>query len=290
MAKKKRQRRRTRRKRTSSNQANSTLESAKRAASDAKADADSEKREEQDDQKSSPLTHAIRLTGIAPIVLLVVSLALHDLFPRYIPHWFQPIIDKDVAVLTLSAGHAAIIGLLISNRGRFNWSTYALFIAALATALAGFRTIGESTPGHVVALMLFLLTGPAVWAEWLSANTIRIWRLARTRRGITTVFVVVFVVAVAYNQAMDENYIRNWLLIPLGILTAIVIGACVLWLLLKLIYRYAPTVFGWLYSGLVAAYRRRLETTGSVASRVRSELRSGRPRIRDRPSSRARRD
>ena len=126
-----------------------------------------------DDQKSSPLTHAIRLTGIAPIVLLVVSLALHDLFPRYIPHWFQPIIDKDVAVLTLSAGHAAIIGLLISNRGRFNWSTYALFIAALATALAGFRTIGESTPGHVVALMLFLLTGPAVWAEWLSANTIR---------------------------------------------------------------------------------------------------------------------
>ncbi len=281
MAKKKRQRPGKRKRRVRGNQANSTL----RPASEVREAADSVEGEGQNDHNSPALTHAFRFIGIAPIAFLVAILALHDWFPRHIPHWFQPIVDGQVAVLTLSAGHATIIGLWVSSRGRFNWSSFALLIAASATALAGFRTIGDSTSGHVVTLMLFLLTVSAAGAEWLSAVTLRIW----TRRGFLAVLAVLFVVLVAYNQARDENYIRNWLLIPLGIMTAIVVGAWVLWLLIRLIYRYAPIVFGWLGSGIVAAYRRLLETTGSVARRVRRVPRSGRPRMRERPSSRARR-
>ena len=122
------------------------------------------------------LSQAIRSAAIAPLGLLVVVLASHPLEPGLVPQWFQPIIDKQVAVLTLTAGHAAITGLLINNKGRFNPSTYALFVAGVATALAGFRTIGESTPGVVIALMLILLTFPAVWADAFSAG-IR-WDLA----------------------------------------------------------------------------------------------------------------
>ena len=242
-----------------------------------------------DGSRPSALTHAIRLTGIAPIVILVASLALHGLVPRYVPYWFQPIVDNEVAVLTLSAGHATIISLLISYRGRFTWSTFALFVAATATALAGIRTIGDSTPGQVVALMLLLLTGPAVWAEWLSAKMLRIWRLAGIQGIISAVLVVLSVVLATYYQARDENYIRNWILIPMLIFTGFIIGACILWLLLRLIYRFTPIAFGWLCSIVGLSYRRLLETTGSVASRVRRVLRLGRPRMRERPSSRARR-
>ena len=256
MAKKKRRRSRPRRKPVLRRQADSTLESAPRPAPEAKEDADAKVREEQQEGKPSALAHAIRITGIAPIALLVGSLASHHLLPGHIPHWFQPIVDKEVAVLTLSAGHAGIIGLLISNRGRFTWSTYALFIAAVATALAGLRTIGESTPGVVVALMLFLLTVPAVWAEPLSANMQRVWSFARTRGRISTILLVTGVVGIAINQFRDENYIKNWILIPFGILTGIAVVAFVLWLLTRLSYKYVPTLFAWLRSRVVAAYRR----------------------------------
>ena len=266
MAKKKRRRSRLGRKRVLRRQADSTLESAPRPAPAAKEDADARMREDQQEGKPSALAHAIRITGIAPIALLVGALASHHFLPGHLPHWFQTIVDKDVAVLTLSAGHAGIIGLLISNRGRFTWSTYALFIAAVATALAGLRTIGESTPGVVVALMLFLLTVPAVWAEPLSAHMQRVWSFARTRGGISTILLVTGVVGIAINQFRDENYIKNWILIPFGILTGIAVVAFVLWLLTRLSYKYIPILFGWL-SSIVAAIRRwlvrRRDTRGS---------------------------
>ena len=212
-------------------------------------------RDDQQEAKPSVITHAIRVTGIAPIALLVASLAFHNLWPWRIPHWFQPIIDKDVAVLTLSAGHAGIIGLLISNRGRLTPSTYALFIAAVATALAGLRTIGESTSGVVIAMMLVLLTVPSVWAEALSANMQQVWSFVRTRRGISTISVIAGVVGIAYYQARDENYIKNWILIPFGILAGLVVATYVFWLLIRLSYKYIPILFGWL-SSRVGAIRR----------------------------------
>ena len=224
MAKKKRRRSRTRRQRALRTQADSISDSATRPALEEKEDTDVRMREEQQEGKPSALVHAIRITGIAPIALLVGFLALHEHLAGDIPHWFQPIVDKEVAVLTLSAGHAGIIGLLISNKGRFTPSTYALFIAAVATALAGLRTIGESTPGVVVALMLFLLTIPAVWAEALSARIQRVWIFVRSWQGVSTISFVTAVVVAAYNQSQDANYIRDWILIPFGILAGIALA------------------------------------------------------------------
>lgn len=232
MARKKRRRSRSAREQSLTSQPNSVPLSA----SEAKEDIDA-KIEEEKQGKPSTLSRAIRLTGLAPIALLVASLALHNLWPWSIPHWFQPIIDNEVAVLTLSAGHAGIIGLLINNRGRFTSSTYALFIAATATALAGLRTIGESTPGVVIAMMLFLLTVPAVWAETLSVKTQQAWVFVRSRSGISIILLLISLVWIAYNESRYEDYIKNWILIPLGILAGIILGAFVIWLLLKLIYK-----------------------------------------------------
>ena len=256
MAKKKRRRSRTRRQRALRTQADSISDSATRPAPEEKEDTDARMREEQQEGKPSALVHAIRITGIAPIALLVGFLALHDHLPGDIPHWFQPIVDKEVAVLTLSAGHAGIIGLLISTKGRFTSSTYALFIAAVATALAGLRTIGESTPGVVVALMLFLLTIPAVWAEALSARVQRVWGFSRSWGGIWSILFVTSVVGIAYYQSQYENYIRDFILIPFGILAGIAAVALMLWFLFRLSHKYVPTLFAWLTSRVAAAYTR----------------------------------
>ena len=222
-----------------------------------KRDTDIDLREDRQEGEWSILTHAVRAVGIAPITLLVVILGSHQLYPGAIPLLFQPILDKQIAVLTLSAGHAGIIGLLISNRGRSTWSALALLTAATATALAGYRTIGESTVGQFVALSLALLTIPAVWPERLSAKIQSFWALARTLRGISTILLVASVVWIAYYQSQYENYIRDFILIPLAILAGIVIAACVLWLLFRLGHRYVPTLFAWLRSRVAAAYRTR---------------------------------
>ena len=243
-------RRRSRKRRTASNRG-----SAPRPAADTKQPVDAETSGEQQEGKPSALTGAIRLAGLAPIALLVCSLALDDLWPLRIQDWFQPIIERKVAVLTLSAGHAAIISLLISNRGRFTSSTYAMFIAAVATTLAGLQTIGESTPGVVIALMLLLLTVPAVWAEALSARIRRGWVFARSRKGILTILLGIGLTGIVHNQSRDENYIKNWILIPLAILAGIALVAFVIWLLLKLTYRYVPPLSEWLRSRVAAAFR-----------------------------------
>ena len=212
------------------------------------------------------LTQVIRAAAIFPLALLVILLASHPLYLGLIPQLFQPIVDKQVAVLTLTAGHAAIIGLLINNRGRFTWSTHALFVAGMATALAGFRTIGESTPGVVIALMLILLTLPAVWAETFSAVIRRAWRFARTTRGISVILLVAGIVGIVINQLRDENYIMNWILIPMGITAAFFISVGALWQLLKLSCRYGPPVFSSLRTRAAATFmrksRRRRRTSG----------------------------
>ena len=202
------------------------------------------------------LAGAIRTVGIAPIALLVAALSLHELYPGPIPRWLEPIVDKQTAVLTLSAGHAGIIGLLISTKGRFTPSTYALLIAAVATALAGFRTIGDSTAGQAVAATLALLTIPAVWSEFLSTLPMRVWYFARSPKGILVILFVTSVMSVAYNQSLNENYIRDWMLIPFGVLTGIVVASYLVWILAKLIYRFAPVLFSGINSAGSIVYRR----------------------------------
>ena len=195
------------------------------------------------EEDETSFTFAVRAVGIAPIALLVASLASHDLYPALIPKWFEPLIEEQIAVLTLSAGHAGIIGLLISTRGRFRWSTYSLFIAAAATATVGFRTIGDSTAGHIVAISLFLLIFPAVWPEKLSVKLEQIWSFTWSRKGLFTFLFVATVVIVAYNQSQNENYIRDWMLIPLGILAGIVAASYLAWLLIKIAAKYIPLLF-----------------------------------------------
>ena len=244
-----------RRRRSRSKRAGLNRGSAPRPAADTKQPVDAKTPGEQQEGQPSVLTEAIRLAGLAPIALLVGYLASHELWPSRIQRWLQPIIEQDVAVLTLSAGHAAIIGLLISNKGRFTPSTVAMLIAAVATALAGYRTIGESTSGVVIALMLLLLTVPAVWAEALSARIRRGWVYVRSLKGISTILLGMGLVGIVYFQSRDEDYIKNFILIPLAILAGIALVAFVIWLLLKLAYKYVPPLSGWLRSRVAAAYR-----------------------------------
>lgn len=224
------------------------VESVSQPAEQLEKDTDTETREEPRAEEPDVLALAIRYAGFTPLVLLVSILSLHDRYQQPMPQWFQPLVDDQTAILTLCAGHAAIIGLLISTKGRFIWSTYAMLIAAVATALAGHRTIGESTAGHTVAITLALSIFPAVWAEWLSTKIHWALKFVRSRMGLSVILIFVTVVVVAYNQSRNENYIRDWFLIPLGILTAIAISAWILWLLTKLVKRYAPILFAWIRS------------------------------------------
>ena len=189
------------------------------------------------------LTHAIRATGFLPMVLVVIFLSSHPWYLTGTPTWLEPLLQKQIAALTLTAGHAALVGLLLNNRGRFNWSTYAMLIASVATATAGHRSIGESTIGHTVTVTLFLTTIPAVWAERLSFLTRRTWNFLWSKKGLTIIGAATFVILVAFNQARDENYIRNWLIIPMGIFLGGFIAVQVCWVVLKLSFKYVPVLF-----------------------------------------------
>ena len=247
-----------------------TVESAAQPADQFKGGADVDTREEQQEEGPDVLAFAIRFSGIAPLALLVSILSLHDLYPKPIPQWFQPIVDKQTAVLTLCAGHAAVIGVLISSKGRRTLSTFALVTAAIATVLAGHRTIGESTAGHIVAITLFLLTVTVALAEWLSTKIRWAWNFAQSQKRILVIVILAFlwVVVIAYNQSQNENYIRDWFLIPLGILAAIAISVCVLWLLTKLVKRYVPILFTWVSSKIGGKSQARSTESKKAASRT----------------------
>ena len=135
-------------------------------------------------------------------------------------------------------------------------SQVSLTIAAWATAIAGFKAIGESRPGVVVAITLLILTGLAAWAEVLSAKLIRFWRFALSCKGVMAFMAVIALALTAFFQAQDENYIVNWILIPLGVLIGVAVSVLVIWSLMKLAYRFIPTLFKRIKSRLVATYRR----------------------------------
>ena len=118
-----------------------------------------------------------------------------------------------------------------------------MLIAAVATATAGHRSIGESTVGHTVTVTLFLTTIPAVWAERLSFLTRRTWNFLWSKKGLTIIGAATFVILVTFNQGRDENYIRNWLMIPASILLGGFIAVQVCWVVLKLSFKYVPILF-----------------------------------------------
>ena len=205
---------------------------------------------------TSVLTHAIRATGILPIAVLIGILTTHHLYTDQIPQWFVPILEKQVATLTLCAGHAAIIGLWINREIRHRWGTFALIVAAFSTAGAGYRSIGEDVAGQVVVILLFMLLVPAIWAESISCGLARFYRFLRTKKGLLTIGLMLWVPLALYNQWQNENYIRNWLLIPLGIFCGFVISAFLLWLTFRLSVGYLPVVYSWGREGLVNIYKK----------------------------------
>lgn len=199
------------------------------------------------EDKRPSFADAVRVTGIVPIALLVVALGSYGYWPWHTPVWFQSIVEMEVAVLTLSAGHLAIIGLLINNKGGFKLGSLALYIAGVATAFAGIRGIGDSTPGKLVLLMLILSSVPAIWAEAVSTNLQRFWRYIRTWQGIICILLwigaVIAIQITIFFQSRDEDYIRNWILIPLAILFGALAGLAITWHLLKLCYKYIPVLY-----------------------------------------------
>ena len=212
----------------------------------------------------SAFTHAIRAAGILPIAVLISILVTHHFYTGQIPPWFKPIIEKQVAVLTLCAGHAGIIGLWVNRTIQHRWSNFALVIAAFATAGAGYRSVGDSLAGHVVVILLFLLLIPSIWAESINNGLSRFWRFARSKKGVYTILALIWVPLVFYNQWQDENYIRNWLLIPYGILLGIIVSTAVLWFLLKLAFRFLPVAWSWVKRQIASAFKK-------LASKVRRE-------------------
>ena len=222
----------------------------------AKEDAHAKFEKEQEKDRRPGLTHVIRLTAITTIALLILSVMTRDLSPWPIPHWFRPLADREIAVLTLSAGHLAYIGIHIANKGKSDLSKYALSIAALATSFAGFRALGETIPGNVITLMLFFLTGLAIWAEKFIANLRRIWRCVWSWCGLVTFVLLIAAVIACYFQAHDENYIKNWILIPFGIIVGIAVSIFVVWILIRLGYKYVPRMCSWLKSRVVSLLER----------------------------------
>lgn len=195
------------------------------------------------------LAHAIRAAGISPIALLVGALALDPLYGDLAPHWSRSILDKQVAVLTLCAGHAGIIGIWINVKTGVTWSGFAFFVAATATALAGYIAIGGSIAGHIITISLFLLTFLAVRAEWLSERAQSIWQFMRSKKGIGLFLIflsiTMFLVAlemIEYYQAKYENYVRDWILFPMAILVGSVLSVVAMWMVLTRLDRLLPVI------------------------------------------------
>ena len=196
-------------------------------------------------RKESTLSaYIIRVVGFIPMVALVVILAATHLYANPFP-WFQPIIDNQIAILTLTAGHAAIMGLLIGkNLSGFN--TAALLIAALATYLAGYHAIGEDAAGQVLTIVLLLSGIMGAFAEYIVVISKGVWRFVWSWKGLAAIAIVVFIVVVNYNQMRNENYIRNWIIIPFAAIFGFVVLVAISWLLIKLSAKHFRSAYSWL--------------------------------------------
>ena len=210
---------------------------------------------EQTQDNPTLLVFAIRMASILPIAFTVTILALpNDFYLDHLPWWFRQALDKQVAILTLCAGQAGITGLLMRTKGRITPSTYALFVAAAATALAGYRAIGESAVGQTIVITLALSTVPAVWAESISAKVKQIWGFLASQKRIFAIAIVLTLALMAYNEHRTENYIRNWILIPVGILVAAFLLVRSLQLTLRLAFKYTPMLWARLSKRAANAY------------------------------------
>ena len=213
-----------------------------------------------DDQRSNEsklIVQVIRGIGILPIVLFVLFLASYDIFLGHISSrsWLHPIVDetRQVALLTISAGNLAIMAVFISFYGRrregYRWGTLALLAAGVATFMAGYR--GLDADEHIGVQLIVVTQCILVFFVVLTTPIARavenVWQLIKrilwSKSSLKIFAVIGLIWLVFYNQSQNENYIENWLLIPLGVLFSIIVSIVVFWLVAKNL----PLGCKWLY-------------------------------------------
>ena len=106
-----RQRNRRKKKRTTKKQQQQAAKSDQSSGSDNNVIAEADPKQ----SEASVLTYALRAVGILPLLGLVSILLTHHLYEKLIPQWFHPVLDDQVAVLTLCAGHAGIVGIWLTK-------------------------------------------------------------------------------------------------------------------------------------------------------------------------------
>ena len=196
-------------------------------------------------RKESTLSiYIIRVVGFIPMVALVAILATTHLYTNPFP-WFQPIVENQIAILTLTAGHAAIMGLLI-GKNLSGLSTVALSTAALATYLAGYHAIGDDPAGQVLTIVLLLSGIMVVSAKCIVTVTKKVWSFVWSRKGLAAIAIVVAIAVATYNQLRNENYFRDWIFIPIATFIGFVIFVAISWLLIKLSAKYFRATYSWL--------------------------------------------
>ena len=189
--------------------------------------------QEQPHQKSPLLTGLVKAAGFIPMLALVAILGTNQFYINLIP-WFQPVIDDQVAILTLTAGNAAIIGIFM-DKNLSGLNKVALLTAAIATYLAGHQAIGDNIAGKFITIVLSLSAIVVILAEFIVAGFEKARRFIRSWTGLLFIlFVVVGIPIAAYNQLQNENYIRDWILIPIAAIIGFAILVAILWLLVKL--------------------------------------------------------
>ena len=180
------------------------------------------------------LARALRMVSFIPMTMIVVGFSLLHFLETSLPEWARPVAENDTAILTVTAGNAAINAILITWNKARGWGSFALLIAAYATYLAGYRSIGDDTVSVGILTILFLSMIPAIFADAIAKGTVRtvdqagLFVLSPTGRIL--IMVIVFTIMVAYYQRRDEDYIVNWILKPLGIIVAVLITGALTWM------------------------------------------------------------
>ena len=200
----------------------------------------------QQESKPTLLAHLIRLVAFLPIVVPITILALPSMLSGLIPAYFQSILDEHVRlpILTMTAGNAGIMGIFLQSGSRATWATLALSCAALATYIAGHTALDlgklNSNAAYTIITTQLLSVVAIIMANSISRMTISLTKTIRSilwsKSTLYFVGVIIFVLTVSYNQSRNENYIRDWLLIPFGIVFGLILALLGLWAFIRFLW------------------------------------------------------
>ena len=208
-------------------------------------------------QSTKVLAHVLRTVSFIPMVLIVVSFSVLHYVEASLPEWAQPVAENDIAILTVTAGNAAIYAILTIWHKARGWGSFGLLVAAYATYLAGYRSITDDPVSVGILTILLVCMVPAIFADAIANGTVRTVRQAGSfvlsPNGRILIVVIIFAVIVPHKQRQDEDYIMNWILKPLGIIVAFLITGVLTWvvfahspkLLCNVIRRIRNVLFKW---------------------------------------------